>query len=162
MAKVLIYRTVDEREKGAAGEVGFDRCRKGIDKSVYDTILARHNSIANWPSDEQAKNDITLDDIVAGSTEKLKTARRGEEDYALFTFVREFNVKGASLYYRAEAFLVDARTGTVLWKNAFGDEKWVGLMTAVFTGFIDPGIACPAYGRMLAHTYSTIPELHSQ
>lgn len=159
MAKVLVYPAVDARaENNEGGKVAMDRCQSGMDRSVYESILTPRNSTVDLPAEHDAKHDISPEDLVAENTEKLKTARRGDEDYALFTLVREFNLPGASLRYRAEAYLVDVRSGSVFWKNSFADDKWVGVISGIL-GVPDPSVTCRAYGRMIGRTYSTIPDL---
>lgn len=163
MALTLVYPIVHERIGNGKNIIASaDECRPQLDKSTYASILERFNTTIYWPNEEEAKNGVSLDDLRAERVEPLRAAKRANEQYILFTYVRRFEYYGASLYYTADAFLVDANSGRLVWKNTTKDSEWLG----IFGGIVDSitekvkGMSvCGLYGSMIGRTYRTLPQL---
>lgn len=160
MVRTVVFPIIDLRATDKQ-PLETPACRASLDRETYASILATRNSLIYWPTADEAQHALTVGDLIDGRAENLKKARRGEADYALFTVIRRFDVDGASLEYESQAFLVEPKSGVVIWRGEHKGSKWLGVLGAVFAPFDASYRAtiCNAYGAMVGGAYRTIPAL---
>lgn len=130
MATIVVYPITDVRPNPVPKLTDCNLTKPFGDKEPK--FFFPINGRVQYASDHGYQIDAPAATVATMPSETLKSHRRGGEHYFLVTSVLRWEYSGAALEYEIESVLVRADNGTIVWRRANKDWKWLGVIGGVF------------------------------